>query len=152
MVTFANVPAGETFIHLSEIGQRPRWLRAWEHTRHRNAHWLVECVAEATGVFLYCYAGGGAQAAFIIGNLTSSEGAGCKSHEVVSHIIEIVVAERTRSFVDRWPWIRDGHCLRACLRERDVWWSLQPLYHDRPGRAEGLPRQEGPDVRSRGRN
>ncbi|KZV84326.1 aquaporin-like protein [Exidia glandulosa HHB12029] len=76
MAALANVPAGEQFIHLSEIAQRPRFLRGWERHRHRKAHWLVECVAEATGVFLYCFAGGGAQAAFIIGNLAASEGAG----------------------------------------------------------------------------
>lgn len=44
-------------------------MAAWERRRHREAHWFIECVAEAMGVFFYCFAGVGASAAYTLGNL-----------------------------------------------------------------------------------
>ncbi|KIP08506.1 hypothetical protein PHLGIDRAFT_104304 [Phlebiopsis gigantea 11061_1 CR5-6] len=60
-----------TFVRLGDIRRRPRVLEQWEKVRHRQAHWLVECLAEAFGVFIYCYAGVGSQAGWVIGNLTA---------------------------------------------------------------------------------
>ncbi|KAG1747223.1 aquaporin-like protein [Suillus paluster] len=63
-------------IHLSEIATRPRWMTSWERLRHKEAHWLVEMIAEMMGVFLYVYAGLGATAAFVVGTLIGSNGLG----------------------------------------------------------------------------
>lgn len=57
------------FVHLADIVERPSVLVSWERTRHRQAHWLMECVAEFTGVFLYVFAGCGSQAAYVLGSL-----------------------------------------------------------------------------------
>jgi hypothetical protein len=32
--------------HLADIESRPAIFRSWERTRQRQAHWLVECIAE----------------------------------------------------------------------------------------------------------
>ena len=34
------------FVHLADIKPRSNAYIAWEHRRHRQAHWLVECAAE----------------------------------------------------------------------------------------------------------
>ncbi|KAG2147571.1 aquaporin-like protein [Suillus clintonianus] len=67
-------------IHLSEIAPRPRWMTSWERLKHKEAHWLVEMIAEMVGVFLYVYSGLGATAAFVLGTQIGSNGLGCKSH------------------------------------------------------------------------
>jgi len=64
-------------IYLRDIRQRPGFLTVWERLRHQKAHWFVELFAESLGVFLYCYAGVGSTAAYIIGNLSSQAGLGC---------------------------------------------------------------------------
>ncbi|KAJ7077688.1 aquaporin-like protein [Mycena belliarum] len=51
-----------SILYLSDIRQRPRAYAAFERHRHSTVHWLVECFAEALGVFLYTYAGVGSQA------------------------------------------------------------------------------------------
>jgi len=43
----------------------------WEKVRHTRLHPLTEMIAEMIGVFLYVYAGVGATAAFVVGNLAS---------------------------------------------------------------------------------
>ncbi|KAI0026755.1 aquaporin-like protein [Vararia minispora EC-137] len=63
-------------IHLADIQPRPKFLQAWERLRHRQLHWLVECMSELVGVFMYCYAGMGAQAAYNLGNLGNLNGLG----------------------------------------------------------------------------
>ncbi|KAJ3551987.1 hypothetical protein NM688_g4395 [Phlebia brevispora] len=55
------------FVHLADVHPRPHVLSMWERRRHRQAHWFVECVAEAMGVFLYVYAGVGSTASYIVG-------------------------------------------------------------------------------------
>ncbi|KAJ7352075.1 aquaporin-like protein [Mycena albidolilacea] len=63
-------------VHLSDIrGRRPRAFAAFERHRHTSVHWLVECFAEALGVFLYTYAGVGSQALYVIGNILEIPGA-----------------------------------------------------------------------------
>ncbi|THH27705.1 hypothetical protein EUX98_g6482 [Antrodiella citrinella] len=57
------------FTHLADVAPRPRLLSSWERIRHRQAHWFVECCAEAFGVFLYVFAGVGSQAGYVLGNL-----------------------------------------------------------------------------------
>ncbi|KAF8501655.1 aquaporin-like protein [Russula emetica] len=66
-------------LHLVDIEPRPAIFRSWERARERRAHWLVECIAEMFAVFCYCYAGQGATAAFIIGNILKLDGTGCMS-------------------------------------------------------------------------
>ncbi|VDB84702.1 unnamed protein product [Peniophora sp. CBMAI 1063] len=55
-------------IHLADADPRPAFLQRWERIRHRQAHLLVELVAEFWGVFCYVYCGVGATASFICGN------------------------------------------------------------------------------------
>ncbi|KAF7335690.1 Glycerol uptake [Mycena venus] len=62
-------------VHFSDIRQRPRLYAAFERHRHTSIHWLVECFAEALGVFLYTYAGVGSQALYVLGNILKVQGA-----------------------------------------------------------------------------
>ncbi|KIJ62804.1 hypothetical protein HYDPIDRAFT_93618 [Hydnomerulius pinastri MD-312] len=66
-------------IHLRDVAPPPRFMTSWERLRHKEAHWLVEMIAEMFGVFLYVYAGLGATAAFIVGTITGEGGIGCQS-------------------------------------------------------------------------
>ncbi|KAJ7066318.1 aquaporin-like protein [Mycena amicta] len=63
-------------VHLSDLRPtRPRAFAAFERHRHSTVHWLVECYAEAFGVFLYTYLGVGSQAIYVLGNILKVEGA-----------------------------------------------------------------------------
>ncbi|EIN03700.1 aquaporin-like protein [Punctularia strigosozonata HHB-11173 SS5] len=62
------------FVHLADLSQRPRVLTRWEQRRHKNAHWFVELFSEAMGVFIYCFAGVGSTAAYVLGTLAGSTG------------------------------------------------------------------------------
>ncbi|KAI0093408.1 aquaporin-like protein [Irpex rosettiformis] len=62
------------FTHLADVMPRPPILSRWERVRHRQVHWLAECVAEATGVFLYVFAGVGATVPYTIGNILGEPG------------------------------------------------------------------------------
>ncbi|KAK7036137.1 aquaporin-like protein [Favolaschia claudopus] len=61
-------------VYVADVIPRPRYLAGWERLRHGKLHWLAECVAEAMGVFMYCFAGVGSTAAFVIGGLAKEEG------------------------------------------------------------------------------
>ncbi|KAA1467502.1 aquaporin-like protein [Dentipellis sp. KUC8613] len=56
-------------VHLADYQERPRIFQAWERVRHSRAQWVIDCVSEALGVFFYCFAGVGATAPFVLGNL-----------------------------------------------------------------------------------
>ncbi|KAJ7250760.1 putative aquaporin 2 [Mycena rebaudengoi] len=56
-------------VYLGDIRKRSRFYTGFERHRHTSVHWLVECFAEALGVFFYTYAGVGSQALFVLGNL-----------------------------------------------------------------------------------
>jgi len=62
------------FAHLSDVVRRPAFLKTWERTRHRQAHLFVQCVAEATGAFLYTFAGVGSTAGYVLGNIVAQPG------------------------------------------------------------------------------
>ncbi|TFY75281.1 hypothetical protein EWM64_g8731 [Hericium alpestre] len=51
-------------MHLADFQERPRVLRMWERIRNKQAYWLIECISEAIGVFIVCFAGVGATAAY----------------------------------------------------------------------------------------
>ncbi|KAG8995517.1 hypothetical protein FRB94_009109 [Tulasnella sp. JGI-2019a] len=57
----ANVVAEHETRAPPPIARAPNWLLAWEARRPK---WLMECFAEAMGMFLYVYCGLGAGAAF----------------------------------------------------------------------------------------
>lgn len=64
-------------IHRHTVVQRPRFLTAWEKYRNRpGIHYVMELIAEATGVFIYAYPGIGATAMFIIGSIFKQQGLG----------------------------------------------------------------------------
>jgi len=64
-------------VHQRDVIKRSGAFTAWERARHgAPLHWLIECMAEMVGVFLYCYSGIGAAAAFTIGTLAKEEGLG----------------------------------------------------------------------------
>ncbi|KAH9894963.1 aquaporin-like protein [Cubamyces lactineus] len=64
------------FVHLADIKPRSNTYIAWEHRRHRQAHWLVECIAEFMGVFFYVFAGVGSTASFILSGTAQLNGLG----------------------------------------------------------------------------
>ncbi|OSD01282.1 aquaporin-like protein [Trametes coccinea BRFM310] len=64
------------FIHLADIKPRSNAYIAWERRRHRQAHWLVECMAEFMGVFFYVYAGVGSAASYLLSNTAQLNGLG----------------------------------------------------------------------------
>ncbi|KAI0829875.1 aquaporin-like protein [Trametes gibbosa] len=64
------------FVHLADIKARSSAFISWERRRHRQAHWLVECIAEATGVFFYVFAGVGSTASYLLANTTGMNGIG----------------------------------------------------------------------------
>jgi hypothetical protein len=41
-----------TTIRLSDVEPKPRWMTSWERLKHKEAHWLVEMVAEMARVLL----------------------------------------------------------------------------------------------------
>ncbi|KAI0028776.1 aquaporin-like protein [Vararia minispora EC-137] len=55
-------------IHYADVYERPVFMQRWERLRHRQAHEVVQLIAEAWGVFSFCYPGVGATAALIVGN------------------------------------------------------------------------------------
>ncbi|KAI0371077.1 aquaporin-like protein [Pilatotrama ljubarskyi] len=63
-------------VHLADIKPRTNAYIAWERRRHRQAHWLVECMAEFMGVFFYVYAGVGSTASFLLSNVAQLNGLG----------------------------------------------------------------------------
>ncbi|KAJ7862863.1 aquaporin-like protein [Mycena leptocephala] len=79
-------------VHLSDIRQRPRLYAAFERHRHTSIHWLVECFAEALGVFLYTYAGVGSQALYVLGNILKVEGASSVLQIGLSYACGILLA------------------------------------------------------------
>ncbi|KAI8975901.1 aquaporin-like protein [Trametes punicea] len=64
------------FVHLADIKPRSNAYIAWERRRHRQAHWLVECIAEMMGVFFYVYAGVGSTASYLLSNVAELNGLG----------------------------------------------------------------------------
>ncbi|KAI0344556.1 aquaporin-like protein [Trametopsis cervina] len=62
------IPSRE-ITHRADVAPRGPFLTRWERVRHRQAHWMAECVAETLGVFLYVYAGVGSQAPYVLGNI-----------------------------------------------------------------------------------
>ncbi|KAF9484372.1 aquaporin-like protein [Pholiota conissans] len=62
-------------LHVRDLGQRPRIFTIWERKRNsKEVHWLMECFAEALGVFFYVYFGLGSQVGWVFGNLIKEEG------------------------------------------------------------------------------
>jgi len=82
----------QKFVHLADIAPRPSYLTTWEKHRHRRAHWLVEMIAEATGVFMYIFAGVGPNLIWVIGTLGKEEGVGSLFTVGVGYALGIVFA------------------------------------------------------------
>ncbi|RDB26296.1 Aquaporin-3 [Hypsizygus marmoreus] len=62
-------------VHLSDIQQRKKFFAVWEKQRNKKeVHWLMECFAEALGVFFYVYAGIGSAAGWVVGNIIQQVG------------------------------------------------------------------------------
>ncbi|KAM0756123.1 hypothetical protein T439DRAFT_351843 [Meredithblackwellia eburnea MCA 4105] len=59
--------------HAAPHGAPPKWLVQWETSR---PVWLMECLAEFLGVFLYVFAGIGASASFYVTAAAGAEGFG----------------------------------------------------------------------------
>jgi len=79
-------------VHLVDIESRPAIFRSWERVRYQHAHWFIECLAEMFAVFCYCYAGLGATAAFIVGNILKLNGVGSLFTVGIAYGLGIVVA------------------------------------------------------------
>ncbi|KAG5720242.1 Aquaporin-7 [Termitomyces sp. T112] len=62
-------------VYRSDFQPRLSVFKAWErHRSRREIHWLVECFAEALGVFFYVYAGIGSQTSWVTGNIMVAAG------------------------------------------------------------------------------
>ncbi|KAG8857972.1 hypothetical protein FRB96_005463 [Tulasnella sp. 330] len=72
-IGMANVTADHETRAPPPIARPPRWLLAWEVHRPK---WLMECFAEAMGMFLYVYCGLGACAAFYTTSEAKASGFG----------------------------------------------------------------------------
>ncbi|TBU30208.1 aquaporin-like protein [Dichomitus squalens] len=75
-------------IPVSHVLPRAAALTNWEKTKNRRFNWLVQCIAEATGTFLYTFAGVGATAAYVLGKISKTDGLGstystCKSRSLL---------------------------------------------------------------------
>ncbi|TFY77658.1 hypothetical protein EWM64_g6352 [Hericium alpestre] len=79
-------------VHLGEYQERPRVFQAWERIRDKQAQWVVDCVSEALGVFFYCFAGVGAQTAWILGNYLGIPGLGSLFTTGLAYALGIVFA------------------------------------------------------------
>lgn len=77
---------------VAEIVPRPAALVRWEKTRNRRVTWLIECVAEATGTFLYTFAGAGATASFVLGNILKISGLGSLLQVGIAYAVGIALA------------------------------------------------------------
>ncbi|KAI0644605.1 aquaporin-like protein [Trametes meyenii] len=80
------------FVHLADIKPRTNTFIAWERRRHRQAHWLVECIAEFTGVFFYVYAGVGSTASYLLSNVAQLTGLGSLFQIGVAYAFGILFA------------------------------------------------------------
>ncbi|KDQ11549.1 hypothetical protein BOTBODRAFT_67910 [Botryobasidium botryosum FD-172 SS1] len=85
-VNSRSVPAN---LHIVDLVSKPAWLHNWERLR---PIWLLECMAEATGAFMYTYAGVGATAAFIVGGFAKEEGIGALLNIGLAYGLGIVFA------------------------------------------------------------
>ncbi|KAI0065767.1 aquaporin-like protein [Artomyces pyxidatus] len=79
-------------LHLADIQTRPRFFQSWEKVRHRQAHWLVQCLAESVGLFIVCAASLGSQAAFIIGRILGFQEIGSLFTVGIAFAIGVAVA------------------------------------------------------------
>ncbi|OBZ67054.1 Glycerol uptake facilitator protein [Grifola frondosa] len=80
------------FVHLADIQSRPSLYTLWERRRHRQAHWLVECLAEFMGVFFYVYAGVGATVPFLLGSVAGAPALGSIFTIGVAYALGIALA------------------------------------------------------------
>jgi len=80
-------------IYRSQFAERPRIARIWEKYRNRpGIQYVMELVAEATGVFLYAYPGIGAGAMFVLGNIFKESGVGSVFQTGFAYAVGIVLA------------------------------------------------------------
>ncbi|KAI0371076.1 aquaporin-like protein [Pilatotrama ljubarskyi] len=75
-----------------EVIPRAPVMNVWERRRNRQLHWLVECIAEGTGTFLYTFAGAGATAAYILGNILQLPGVGSILQIGIAYAVGIALA------------------------------------------------------------
>jgi len=71
---------------------RPAFLRRWEYMRHHQVHPLIECCAEAMGVFFYVWTGVGANVSLILTTLGMQPGLGSLFQVGAGYGIGIVLA------------------------------------------------------------
>ncbi|TBU30231.1 aquaporin-like protein [Dichomitus squalens] len=84
--------APHTTVPVSDVVPRAPALARWEKTKNRRVSWLVECVAEATGTFLYTFAGAGSTASFVLGNILKIDGLGSLLQVGLAYSIGIALA------------------------------------------------------------
>jgi len=79
-------------VWVGEVMPRPAFLRRWEYMRHHQVHPLIECCAEAMGVFFYVWTGVGANVSLILTNLGQQPGLGSLFQVGAGYGIGIVLA------------------------------------------------------------
>lgn len=77
--------------HSAPLPQPPAWLVNWERKRPTL---LIECLAEAIGVFMYVFPGLGASAAFLVTTVAKEAGFGQLLNIGIAYALGIVCASR----------------------------------------------------------
>ncbi|EJT99388.1 aquaporin-like protein [Dacryopinax primogenitus] len=79
-------------VFLNDLAPVPSHVTRWERIRYRDAHLLVQCLAEAMGTFLYCFCGIGSQAANTTGNINKLAGLGSVLQIGFAYAVGIMLA------------------------------------------------------------
>ncbi|TFK47798.1 aquaporin-like protein [Heliocybe sulcata] len=86
------MPNLEGKLRYADVRPRGGALSLWERSRRRNAHWLMECFAEAFGCFLYVYCGVGSTAGYVLGTLLDLPGVSSVFQIGFAYALGIVLA------------------------------------------------------------
>lgn len=89
-----EVGIGDVFMsqpeaHIPPRDDRPQWLLTWEAKRPR---WVMELIAEALGVFIYCWGGMGAACAFYVQSVAKENGFGSVQSVAYGYGLSIAIA------------------------------------------------------------
>ncbi|KAH9858518.1 aquaporin-like protein [Lenzites betulinus] len=82
-----------THLAVHDVVAMPASMTRWQQVRNRKQfHWLAETIAEGTGAFLYTFAGTGATASFVLGNILQIPGLGSLLQIGLAYAVGIALA------------------------------------------------------------
>jgi len=83
------------FLHLADVATRPSYLMIWERQRHKSAHWFIEMVGEAVGVFMFVFVGVGTDMALGVSNINKETGVSSLLSVGIAYFVGIALAVAT---------------------------------------------------------